>query len=61
MAEEEIAFVGPTAASAKPDKLLTKPGMVERVGEIREQMATVDRGYAHSLVTIRKAADLTLV
>ena len=61
MAEEEITFVGPTAASAKLDKLLARPGMVERVAEIREQMATVDRAYAQSLVAIRKAADLTQV
>jgi predicted transcriptional regulator len=35
--------------------------MVERVAEIREQMATVDGAYAQSLVAIRKAADLTQV
>jgi len=61
MAEEEITFVGPTAASAKLDNLLARPGMVERVAEIREQMETVDRAYAQSLVAIRKAADLTQV
>ena len=61
MAEEEITFVGPTAAAAKLDKLLARPGMVERVAEVREQMATVDRAYAQSLVAIRKAADLTQV
>jgi len=61
MAEEEMTFVGPVAASAKLDKLLARPGMVERVAEIREQMATVDRAYAQSLVAIRKAADLTQV
>jgi hypothetical protein len=46
MAEEEITFVGPTAAAAKLDKLLARPGMVERVAEVRERMATVDRTYA---------------
>ena len=61
MAEEETAFVGPVAASAKLSKLLARPGMAERVAEIREQMATVDRAYAQSLAAIRKAADLTQV
>ncbi len=58
---EEITFVGPTAAAKKLDKLLARPGMAERVVEIREQMAEIDRAYAHSLVAIRKAADLTQV
>ena len=58
MAEEVITFVGPTAASAKLDKLLARPGMVERVAEIREQMATVDRAYAQSLVAIYRRAPL---
>jgi hypothetical protein len=58
---EEITFVGPTAASKKLDKLLARPGMAKRVAEIREQMATVDRAYADSLVAIRRAADLTQV
>jgi hypothetical protein len=62
---EEITFVGPAAAATKLDKLLARPvarpGMAERVVEIREQMAAVDRAYAHSLGAIRKAADLTQV
>ena len=58
---EEITFVGPTAASKKLDKLLARPGMAQRVAEIREQMVTVDRAYADSLMAIRRAADLTQV
>ena len=54
-------FVGTTAAGAKLDALKARPGMVERVAEIREQMATMDRAYAESLAAIRKAAELTQV
>ena len=58
---EEITFVGAKAAAAKLKRLRARPGMAERVVEIREQMANADRTYASSLVAIRKAADLTQV
>lgn len=58
---EKTTFVGPTAAAAKLEKLMTRPGMAKRVVEIREQMETADLAYAHNLSAIRKAADLTQV
>jgi DNA-binding transcriptional regulator YiaG len=41
------------------ERILAKPGMTERVGEIREASAREDRIYALNLATIRKAAELT--
>lgn len=41
------------------DRILAKPGMTERVAEIREASAREDRIYALNLATIRKAAELT--
>lgn len=41
------------------DGILAKPGMNERVAEIREASAREDRIYALNLATIRKAAELT--
>lgn len=40
-------------------RILAKPGMTERVAEIREASAREDRIYALNLATIRKAAELT--
>lgn len=41
------------------EAILSKPGMNERVAEIREASAREDRIYALNLATIRKAAELT--
>jgi DNA-binding transcriptional regulator YiaG len=41
------------------DQLMAKPGMAERISEIREASSREDRIYALNLATIRKAAELT--
>ncbi|HZC52786.1 MAG TPA: helix-turn-helix transcriptional regulator [Mycobacterium sp.] len=61
MTKQNTAFVGTDTASAKLDKLRTRPGITKRAGEIRQQMAEADRHYAESLAAIRRAADLTQV
>jgi len=41
------------------DRIMAKPGVSERVAEIREASEQEDRIYALNLATIRKAAELT--
>jgi DNA-binding transcriptional regulator YiaG len=41
------------------DRIMAKPGVTERVAEIREASQREDRIYALNLATIRKAAELT--